>query len=197
MDSDLADSVQALKTVFEKRLIPANFGTNDKAAIDALKQQLDLPDRYRAFLLEADPLDVETVTPTERVRFIPAAELVGEQVGYGKGDGQTPPMTGWREGWIVVGQGMLGDPYFLDTTRPDAEGDCPVMTAMSGADLRPVLCASTFASFVEILAAAMAVAEDFPADALDPDEEFIFREALGPKVRVIDQAALREGHWTS
>ncbi len=197
MDSDLAESVQALKTVFEKRLIPANFGTNDQGVVKALKQALDLPDRYVAFLQAADPLDVETVTPTERVRFIPVAELAGEQIGYGQGDGDNPRMNGWREGWIVVAQGMLGDPYFLDTTRMDAEGDCPVMTAMSGAELRPVLCGSTFASFVAILAAAMEVAEDFGDGGLIPDDEFIFREALGPKVRMIDQAALREGHWTS
>jgi hypothetical protein len=197
VDSDLAESVQALKTVFEKRLIPANFGTNDKAVVEALKRKFDLPDRYAAFLQEADPVDVETVTPTERVRFIPVAELAQEQLGYGQGDADTPRMNGWREGWIVVAQGMLGDPYFFDTTRMDAEGDCPVMTAMSGAELRPVLCASTFASFVEILAAAMEVAEDFGDGGLSPDDEFIFREALGPKVRVIDQAALRAGHWTS
>ncbi len=197
MDSDLANSVQALKTIFEKRLIPANFGTNDEVVVEALRKELDVPDRYLAFLREADPIDVETVTPTERVRFIPAAELLQEQIGYGRGDADHPPMAGWREGWIVVAQGMLGDPYFLDTTRPDAEGDCPVMTAMSGTDLRPVLCASNFASFVEILAAAMGVAEDFADEGLVPDDEYIFREALGPKVRWIDQAALREGHWTS
>ena len=90
---------------------------------------------------------------------------------------------------------MLGDPYFLDTPRSDAEGDCPVMTAMLGAHLEPQLCASNFACFLRILAAAMEVAEGF-ADDGDPDDEHIFREALAPKIRLIDPAALRAGHWT-
>jgi len=71
------------------------------------------------------------------------------------------------------------------------------MTAMMGTGrIEPVLCASTFATFLQILATAMEVAEDFADDGLDPDDEAIFREALSPKIRVIDQVALREGHWT-
>lgn len=198
MDSDLADAVSALKAIFEKRLIPANFGKNPQALVERLRSSLELTERYAAFLLAADPLDVETVTPSERIRFIPAAELVQEQVGYARGDQDTPPNQGWREGWVVIAHSaLLGDPYFLDTTRPDAEGDCPVMTAMSGTErLEPVLCASSFASFLQILATAMEVAEDFADDGLDPDDEQIFRETLGPKIRVIDAAALREGHWS-
>lgn len=198
MDSDLADSVRALKAIFEKRFIPANFGKNDPKVVKKLKQKLRLTQRYASFLEEADPLDVETVTPPERVRFIPATELVQEQTGYAHGDADNPPIGGWKDGWVVIAHsGMLGDPYFLDTTRPDAEGDCPVMTAMSGTDhVKPVLCASNFATFVGILAAAMEVAEGFKLDSHDPDDEHIFREALAPKVRLIDPAALREGHWT-
>jgi hypothetical protein len=198
VDSDLADSVRALKAIFEKRFIPANFGTNDDELVKQLKQKLGLTHRYASFLKEADPLDVETVTPPERVRFIPAAELEQEQLGYGKSDAENPAMEGWRDGWIVIAHsGMLGDPYFLDTTRSDAEGDCPVMTAMSGTDrVKPVLCASSLATFVGILAAAMEVAEGFKPDSFDPDDEHIFREALAPKIRHIDPAALREGHWT-
>lgn len=198
MDSDLADSVRALKAIFEKRFIPANFGKNDADLIKGLKQRLKLTARYTSFLNEADPIDVETVTPSERVRFVPAAELEQEQLGFGRSDEQTPAMEGWREGWVVIAHSaMLGDPYFLDTTRPDPEGDCPVMTAMSGTErVKPILCASNFATFLGILAAAMEVAEDFKQDSHDPDDEHIFREALAPKVRLIDPAALREGHWT-
>lgn len=199
MDSDLADAVNALQAIFEKRLIPATFGKNPRPVVERLQGALGLSERYAAFLEAADPLDVETVTPSERIRLVPAAELEQEQIGYGRGDADNPPMDGWRDGWVVIGHSaLLGDPYFLDTTRGDAEGDCPVMTAMSGTDrLEPVLCATSFATFVQILATAMEVAEGFPDDALDPDDEQIFREALAPKVRVIDPAALREGHWTS
>ncbi|MEZ4446471.1 MAG: SUKH-4 family immunity protein [Polyangiaceae bacterium] len=199
MDSDLVDAVKALKAIFEKRFIPANFGKNDAETVDALKTKLGLPERYASFLKEADPLDVETVTPTERVRLVPASDLLSEQNGYGSSGNGESAMPGWRDGWVLIGHsGMLGDPYFLDTNALDAEGDCPVLTAMTGTDrLEPVMCASSFATFVQILAIAMEVAEDFPDDAMDPDEEQIFREALAPRLRSVDPAAVREGHWTS
>ena len=198
MDSDLSEALQALKAIFQKRFIPANFRPNDDVVVERLKQSLNLTHRYAAFLKAADPLDVETATPPERVRFVPAAELEQEQVGYGRGDKDTPAMNGWRDGWVVIAHSaMLGDPYFIDTTKPDAEGDCPVMTTMTGTDrVDPVLCASSFANFIQILATAMEIAEDF-ADTGDPDDEHIFRETLGHKLRVIDQVALREGHWTN
>ena len=197
MDSDLADSVRALKAIVEQRFIPANFGKNEDGVIKALKQRLGLTHRYASFLAEADPLDVETVTPPERVRFIPAADLEQEQIGYSRGDAETPARSSWRSEWVVIAHSaMLGDPYFLDTSKSDAEGDSPVMTAMSGTDhIQPVLCASNLATFVGILAAAMEVAEDF-RESHDPDDEHIFREALAPQIRVIDPAALRAGHWT-
>ncbi len=199
MDSDLAEAVQALKSIFEKRLIPADFRSNDAAVVEGLKGRLGLPLRYVDFLKAADPIDVETATPSERIRFIPAMELEIEQNGYGKGDADNPPTSGWREGWIVIAHStLLGDPYFLDTTRPDAEDDCPVMTTMSGrSDLKPVLCASSFACFVRILATAMEIGEDFGDQGLVPDDEHIFRETLLPKIRVIDHAAAREGHWAN
>jgi hypothetical protein len=199
VDSDLAESVGLLKAIFEKRRIGARWGKIEEAALKALKQKLRLVPRYVAFLKAANPLDVETVTPSERVRFVPASELEKEQLGYGKSDASTPARDGWKEGWVVIAHSaLLGDPYYLDTIRPDAEGDCPVMTVMSGAGTaRPVLAASSFCSFVHILAAAMEVASDFAHDGLDPDDEQIFREALVPKIRVIDATAAREGHWTA
>jgi hypothetical protein len=198
VDSDLAEAVEALKAVFQLRKIHAVFGTNDDEAVRAVKKSLALTRRYCLFLKAADPRDVESATPTERIRFIPLAALEREQIGYGRGDAQTAAISGWKEGWVVIGHSaLLGDPYFLDTTRPDAEGDCPVMTAMSGAEhKKPTLCASSFACFLKIVATAMEVAKDFARGAADPDDEDIFREAIGPKIRVIDGAALREGHWT-
>lgn len=199
MDSDLADAVEDLKAIFEKRQIPASFGHYGPEALAALKSKLGLTERYAAFLRDADPIDVETATPPERVRFIPAAELEQEQVGYGVGDADNPPMDGWRDGWVVIAHSaLLGDPYFIDTTRLDAEDDCPVMTAMSGTGhIEPVLCASSFACFLQILTAGMEVATGFAQDSADPDDEYIFKEALAPKLRPIDSSALRGGHWTS
>jgi hypothetical protein len=110
--------------------------------------------------------------------------------------GQAP--NGWRPGWVVVAHSaLLGDPYFLDTTSPDAEGDCPVYTAMNGTGAwKPRLCASSFATFLRILSIGMVVAKGFPEGDIDVEDEQVFREALGPKIREHDPAAVKAGHWT-
>jgi hypothetical protein len=202
VDSDLAESLQALKASFEERVLPAQFGKAEKARVDELRAQLRVPRRFREFLLAADPLDVETRTPAERVRLVPSGRLLEEQRGYSLAEDGTartgPAPAGWRPGWVVVAHStLLGDPYFLDTASPDAEGDCPVLTAMTGTDnWKPRLCASTFATFLRILAIGMEVAKNFPDRDVDMDDEQVFREALGPRIREYDPAAAKAGHWT-
>jgi hypothetical protein len=195
VDSDLAESVAALKDIFSRRGIQATFGKADPAVVDDLKKTLRIPSRFRAFLLAADPSDVETVTPVERVRLFPAARLGSEQT-FKPGEAQLP--AAWRKSWVIVGRSaLLGDPYFIDTAKLDAEGDCPVYSAMMGTDsLKPELCASSWQQFLRILATSMEVATGFGSGVLDDDDESIFREALGPKIKTIDSAALRAGHWT-
>ena len=194
MDSDLAESVAALKDIFIRRGIPATFGKADAAVVEQLKKTLRVPSRYRAFLQAADPVDVETVTPVERVRLFPAGRLAAEQTAP---DGTALPAS-WRKTWIIVGRSaLLGDPYFLDVSKLDAEGDCPVYSSMMGTEsIKPELCASSLQQFLRILATAMEVATGFGNGVLDDDDEAIFREALGPKIKTIDSAALRAGHWT-
>lgn len=202
VDSDLAESLADLKEWFARRGLPASFGRSEVALVDRLRTRLHLPRRFRDFLLEADPVDVETATPAERVRLLPSAELEREQVGFALAeDGarrESPTPTGWRPSWIIIGHSaLLGDPYFLDVASPDAEGDCPVFTAMSGTDTwKPRLCASSFALFLRILAIGMQVADDFPEQNLDVDDEQVFRDAIGPRIRQHDPAALKAGHWT-
>ena len=200
MDSDLAESLNALKQAFERRGVPARFAKAEAQLVEQLRGKLRLPRRYREFLLAADPVDAETLTPTERVRLIPADQLIAEQQDYAGGDSAEPRSKsgGWRPSWIVVAHSaLLGDPYFLDTSSPDAEGDCPVYTAMSGTESwKPRLCASSFALFLRILAIAMEVAHGFGDGDLDMDDEHVFRESLGPKIREYDPAALKAGHWT-
>ncbi len=202
MDSDLAESISALKESFERRGVPASFGGAEESRLAELKERLSLPRRYREFLAAADPVDVETRTPSERVRLLPAEELVEEQKGFALDDGGEAIVqqsaNGWKPTWIIIGHSaLLGDPYFLDTSQADAEGDCPVYTAMSGTDTwKPKLCASSFAMFLRILAVGMAVAEGFAEDSFDMDDEEVFREALGPKIREHDPAAVKAGHWT-
>jgi len=199
VDSDLAESVAALKEIFGRRGIQATFGKAEPAVVEELRKSLRIPARFRAFLQAADPADVETVTPVERVRLFPAARLGAEQNVEGAltgGDGK--PAAAWRKSWVVIGRSaLLGDPYFLDVSKLDAEGDCPVYSAMMGADsFKPVLCASSFQQFLRILATSMEVASGFGSGVLDDDDEAIFREALAPKIKTIDSAALRAGHWT-
>lgn len=198
MDSDLADAVGGLKEVFQKRKLDCAFGKADKALIEDLRKQLRIPSRFRAFLAGADPIKVETVTPVERVRLIPSTELLKAQtVITAPPDGGTPPLD-WKPAWVIIGESsLLGDPYFLDTSKPDPEGDCPVYTAISGQTRWvPTLAASSFAQFLRILSTAMEIAAGFGDGIMDDEDEDSFRESLGPKVKVIDAPALRAGHWT-
>jgi hypothetical protein len=204
LDSDLAESISALRNSFERRKVPVQYGKADPSVVESLRSKLRIPRRFREFLLACDPVDVETATPAERVRLIPAARLLDEQRGFALTDdaearppGQPGP-NGWRSTWILIGHStLLGDPYFLDVATADAEGDCHVYTAMNGTDTwKPRLCASSFAMFLRILAIGMEVAKGFPDRGLDVDDEQVFREALGPKIREYDPAAVKAGHWT-
>ena len=197
MDSDLADAVEGLKAVFKRRKVEADFGKAPAELVESLKKQLRVPARYRNFLLAANPVKVETLTPVERVRLLPADELLKTQdVVRAPREGSAP--AEWKPSWVVIGESsLLGDPYFLDVSKLDPEGDCPVYTAMSGQERwQPTLAASSFAQFLRILASAMEVAAGFGDAIMDDEDEDSFREALGPKVKVIDAAALRAGHWT-
>jgi hypothetical protein len=202
VDSDLAEAVSALKESFQRRGLQLGLGKTDAEVVSALRSKLRIPRRYRDFLTECDPIEVETRTPAERVRLIPSAELEDEQVGFALDEGRSPidapTPTGWRSSWVIVAHSaLLGDPYFLDVSSPDAEGDCPVYTAMSGTESwKPRLCASSFAMFIRILALGMEVAEGFADDDLDMDDEQVFRDTLGPRIRQYDPAALKAGHWT-
>ncbi|MGH7270276.1 MAG: SMI1/KNR4 family protein [Polyangiaceae bacterium] len=201
MDSDLAEAVDALKAAFAKRKLPCSFGKAQQSAIDDLRKQLRIPARFRSFLLSADPVKVETVTPVERVRLIPSGELIKAQqivqVPGAPSPASAPPLD-WKAAWVIIGESsLLGDPYFLDVSKPDPEGDCPVYTAMSGQERwQPTLAASSFAQFLRILSTAMDIAAGFGDAIMDDEDEDAFRETLGPKVKIIDSAALRAGHWT-
>jgi hypothetical protein len=202
VDSDLAEAIKALKASFDTLGLGPVFGSAREELVTELTHSLKLPKRYRQFLLACDPVDAETITPSERIRLIPSSELLAEQEGFALNDSGTvitqPGPGGWRPSWIIVGRSsLLGDPYFLDTTKADAEGDCPVYSAMSGTDIwQPRLAASSFALFIRILATAMEVAQGFDVDDYDVDNEQVFRESLGPRIREFDPAALKAGHWT-
>ena len=201
LDSDLAESLSALKAIFQRRKLPLELGAADATLVEELRKKLRIPSRFRAFLLEANPVRLETVSPIERVRLLPASELLEEQKGFAlleDGSPRTENGGSWRKTWVIIGRStLLGDPYFLDVSKLDAEGDCHVYTAMSGTERwEPHLCASSFAQFLRILAISMEVAQGFGEAILDDEDEASFRESLGQKIKSIDPAALRAGHWT-
>jgi hypothetical protein len=193
VDSDLADAVDGLKAVFAKRKLPCAFGKAPQTSVEDLRKQLRVPSRFRSFLLSANPERVETVTPVERIRLVPAEELVKAQELVQAAGANGAPPADWKASWVVIGESsLLGDPYFLDVSKPDPEGDCPVYTAMSGQERwQPTLAASSFAQFLRILSTAMEIAAGFGDAIMDDEDEDSFRE-----VKVIDAAALRAGHWT-
>lgn len=151
MDMDLAEAVAALKDIFTRRGIPTRFGKAEPAVVEELRRELRIPARYRGFLQECDPVDVETVTPAERVRLFPADRLITEQ-----------PVreAGWQNNWVVIARSTLrGDLYFLDISKLDVESDCPVFSVTTGgASYRPELCASSFEQFLRALAKRMEAA---------------------------------------
>jgi hypothetical protein len=196
VDSDLADAVEGLKAALKQRKIEASFDKASKELVEELRKSFRIPSRFRAFLLAANPKQVETLTPVERVRLFPAEELAKAQEGIRAS--REGSALEWKNNWILVAESaLLGDPYFLDLSKVDAEGDCPVYTAMSGQDRwNPTLAASTFAQFLRILTTAMETAAGFGDAIMDDEDEDSFREALLPKIKNIDVAAMRAGHWT-
>lgn len=202
VDSDLAESLAAFEKALEDAREPVEFGRADKHHLERLRERFNLPRRYVTFLSERDPVDVCARTPAEQVQLIPSISLDEEQTDFATDlEGKritAPTKNGWRPSWFIIAHsGLLGDPYFLDTAQLDAEGDCPVYTAMNGTESwQPRLCASTFALFLRILATGVEVARGFDLDDFDPDNERVFREALAPRIREVDPAAFKVGHWT-
>ena len=199
MDSDLADAVETLKAIFAKRKLPCSFSKAPPATIDDLRKQLRVPSRYRSFLLAANPEKVETVTPVERIRLIPAEEIVKAQALV-----QTPGASGaapldWKASWVVDRRELAARRSVLPgcgQARP--RGRLPRLHGdeRTGPLERRSLAASSFAQFLRILSTAMEIAAGFGDAIMDDEDEDSFREALGPKVKMIDAAALRAGHWT-
>jgi hypothetical protein len=203
MDSDLRDAVGALRAVFERRKLQAKWGQAAAERVEELKKDFRVPPRFRAFLIAADPIEVETATPVERIRLFSSDKLREGQVGYGMGEDGVSLVTGkegdWKKSWVVIGTSSLfGDPYFLDVSKLDAEGDCPVYTGQKSerGNWKTTLAASSFASFLQILAFGMELAAGFGEAVFDEQDDNAFRESLEPKIKAIDPAAARAKHWS-
>lgn len=203
MDSDLREAVDLLRAVFERRKLKSQWGTASADLVNELKKDFRIPARYRAFLTAANPVEVESVTPVEKVRLLAAEKLREGQVGFAVGEDGVTKVTGkdgdWKKSWVVVAiSSLFGDPYFLDVAKLDAEGDCPVYVGekTEKGTWRTTLAASSFASFVHILALGMDLAAGFGEAAFDEGDDEAFREAFGPRIKSIDPAAVRAKHWS-
>jgi hypothetical protein len=203
MDSDLREAVGALRAVFERRKLEAKWGEASAELVAELKKDLRIPARIRSFYTAANPVDVESVTPVEKVRLLSAEKLKEGQVGYAVAEDGTTLVTGkegdWKKSWVVVATSTLfGDPYFLDVSKLDAEGDCPVYAGQKTerGTWKTTLAASSFASFVNILAIGMELASGFGEAVFDEQDDDAFREALEPKIKAFDPAAARAKHWS-
>ena len=58
------------------------------------------------------------------------------------------------------------------------------------------LTALAVAVVVGALVVTAVVAKGFPDRDVDGEDEQVFREALGPRIREYDPAAAKAGHWT-
>jgi hypothetical protein len=203
MDSDLREAVSALRAIIERRKLPAKWGAAAPELVAELKKDLRVPARFRAFLAEADPVEVETTTPVERVRLFSSDKLKEGQVGFAVGEDGANLVTGkegdWKKSWVVIGTSSLfGDPYFLDVSKLDAEGDCPVYVGQKTekGTWRVKLASSSFASFLNILALTMEIASGFGDAVFDQQDDGAFREALEPRIKAFDPQAARAKHWS-
>ena len=207
VDSDLAESVAALKDIFARRGIPATFGKADPAVVEELRKTLRVPARFRAFLQAADPVDVETVTPVERVRLFPSDKLAAEQVGLRRRRRRHARLGGLaQELDRHRAQRPARRPVLPRHLEARRRGRLPRVHRMTGTDsLKPELCASSFQQFLRILATSMEVATgfgdgvhrrrrrgDLPRGARAEDQDHRLRRAARRPLDLIEHPARAE-----
>ncbi len=105
--------------------------------------------------------------------------------------------NGWRAGWIIIGHSsLLGDPYFLDVSSRTRGGLPRVHGDERHRHLESAAVRLQFRDVSAHLGRRYGRGQGLPRDDIDMDDEQVFREALGPKIREYDPAALKAGHWT-
>jgi hypothetical protein len=128
MDSDLAESLKALKDAFSRRHLRAEFGKAENARVETLRSRLKLPRRFQEFLLEPDPLKWKP-----RRRSNASHSSVGRLLDEQKG---TPWTTPRRRSPARTVAGVRLDRHrsrrcsatpTSSLASPDAEGDCAVL----------------------------------------------------------------------
>lgn len=143
------------------------------AAMSAVTKRYSLPGAYQEFLLALGQAGfVLAPGPFQELVVYGAPQLEDAQVGFRgprRGDESFVAPHGWRRSWIAIATDS-GDPYFLDTARVGARGECPIYTAMHGTGAwEPLLAASSLEQFLRILDVWLRIVVAHH-DPLNPDE---------------------------
>ena len=164
-----------------------------------LTRRYTLPPAYQAMLRAIGRRGFSVLPgPFQELIVYAGPELELAQVGFRgprPGDDGFVAPHGWRRTWVVIAYDA-GDPYFLDVTRVNRGGECPVWMAMHGTGTwEPRLVASSVAQFLQLLRAWIrAVVPHY--DPQNPDEPLddAHLRRLTAEITQIDPAAT--SHWT-
>jgi len=169
------------------------------SVVAAAAQRYQLPTAYREFLTALGRYGCSILPgPFQELIIYAAPELDRAQVGFRGprlGDDAFVAPHGWRRSWVVIAYDS-GDPYFLDTTKIQPNGDTPVWTAMHGTGTwEPILAASSLAQFLQILRVWVRIVVSHH-DKQNPDEPLddAHLRRLTNEINQIDSAAT--DHWT-
>lgn len=164
-----------------------------------LARRYGLPSAYQTLLLALGQHSLSIVPgPFQVLDVFAAPRLEEAQVGYRgsrPGDDGFVAPHGWRRNWVVIAADA-GDPYFLDVTKANDLGECPVYTAMHGTGTwEPRLAASSLELFLRILRVWLRLVVPHH-DRQHPEEPLDEAHArrLAGEIAQLDPAAA--GHWT-
>ena len=166
--------------------------------VDGLLGRYGLPPAYRELLLALGARDLAIAPgPFEELVVHAAPGLEAAQVGFRgprPGDDGFVAPHGWRRSWVVIAVDA-GDPYFLDVTKANERGECPVYTAMHGTGTwQPILAASSLEQFLRILCAWIRIVVKHH-DRQNPEEPLdeVHARRLRAEITGIDPAVA--DHW--
>lgn len=172
----------------------APFEPAPPVVIATAARRYGLPETYQEFLHAVGQAGfVLAPGPFRELVVYGAPELEDAQVSFRgprRGDESFVAPHGWRRSWVVIAADS-GDPYFLDTSRPGARGECPVFTAMHGTGTwEPLLAASSLEQFLRILDVWLRIVVTHH-DPQNPDEPLDEMQArrLAIEIERIDPSA--------
>ncbi|HEX5501252.1 MAG TPA: SMI1/KNR4 family protein [Thermomicrobiales bacterium] len=173
---------------------PPAYAPIAPATVRGASQRYGLPSAYRE-LLAALGQEGFTISPGpfRAIVLYAAPDLEAAQVGFRgprPGDESFVAPHGWHRSWVVIATDA-GDPYFLDVTKADARGECPVYTAMHGTGTwEPLLAASSVEQYLCILDVWLRIVLPHH-DRQNPDEPLdeLHTRRLAAEIARIDPAA--------